>query len=146
MHKPSLRTMQTTILRRITKMTDTELKLLAAFPRSFINCHGEFIAHGKANEYFILKSCQNDMEIKCKVLEWLSRGAYKTCPHRADWKNKEFHDFMRSGINKFLGTTFSRQDMDRIYTKLGNNVNRTLTIKFIESDYDMDILEGNKDV
>ncbi len=50
-------------------MTDTEHKLLKAFPRSFISEFGEFIAHDKANEYFILKNCANDLDIKCKVLE-----------------------------------------------------------------------------
>ena len=117
-------------------MTDTEIKLMASFPKSFINQHGEFIAHERANEYFILKGCANDLDIKCKVLEWLSRGACKTEPYRTRKSNDAFHDFMLSGINKFLGTDFTQEDMYEIYTNLGNCVHHEKTIQFIESGYD----------
>lgn len=123
-------------------MTDTELKLLKSFPKSFINCHGEFIAHERANEYFILKNCKDDLDIKCKVLEWLSRAAYKTEPYRALNKNNAFHTFMLSGINDFLETEFTSKDMDLIYTYLGNAVNHELTVKFIQSGYDMTVLKS----
>lgn len=122
-------------------MTDTELKLLKSFPGSFISCHGEFIAHNKANEYFILRNCKDDFEIKCKVLEWLSRAAYKTEPYQQRKKNKEFHLFMRGGINDFIGVDFSEADIELIYTKLGNNCNRPLCEKFVESGYDMEVLK-----
>lgn len=123
-------------------MTDTELKLLKAFPKSFINCHGEFIAHERANEYFILHNCKGNLDIKCKVLERLSRAAYKTEPYRALNKNNAFHAFMLSGINDFLGTEFTSEDMDLIYTYLGNAVNHELTMNFIQSGYDMTVLKS----
>jgi len=126
------------------RMTDTEHELLKAFPRSFINEFGEFIAHDKANEYFILKNCANDLDIKCKVLEWLSRGASKTAPFRTNKKNEEFNNFMLSGINEFLCTEFTREDMRDIYSTLGNCVNHEKTIEFIESGYDFVTLSKNR--
>lgn len=115
-------------------------KLMSCFPNSFINYLGEFIAHGEANQYFILNNCKDELEVKCKVLAWFSRGAHKTAPFSVR-KNKELHQFMLNGINAFLNTTFTEDDMELIYTYLGNDVNRELCVKFIKSNYDMNILK-----
>lgn len=117
-------------------------KLARAFPDSFINSSLEFIAHLKANEYFRIEDCETELDVKCKVLEWLSRGAHKTCPFHTNLKNERFHNFMLNGINDFLGTDFTEEDMAIIYQKLGNCVRRTLTIEFINSGYDMAVLKG----
>lgn len=116
-------------------------KLNHAFPNSFINTNLEFIAHKKANEYFRLEDCETEFDVQCKVLEWLSRGAYKSCPFNSDLKNERFHIFMLNGINDFLGTQFTEDDMETIYTYLGNRVNHALTVEFVNSDYDMAVLE-----
>lgn len=116
-------------------------KLMNCFQNSVINQNGDFIANVKANQYFILHNCETELDIKCKVLEWFSRSAYKTCPFASDRKNREFHKFMLNGINKFLETEFTENDMDLIYTYLGNAIRHRLTIKFIESGYDMSILK-----
>ena len=123
-------------------MKDYELRLLKAFPNSFINCHGEFIAHKKGNEYFILKNCESELDVKCKVLEWFSRGAFKSEPYRRRKDlNDKLHKFMLDGINNYLGTNFTHADMLKIYCPLGNACNHSLTIKFIESGYDFDVLK-----
>lgn len=116
-------------------------RLLSCFPNSSINENFEFIAHKKANEYFSLRDCYEEIDVKCKVLEWLSRGAFKTEPFSSDCKNKEFHDFMRNGINKFLGTSFTEEEMEQIYTYLGNRCNHVRTLKFIEYGYDLSVLK-----
>jgi hypothetical protein len=118
------------------------LKLVHSFPRSFINGSLEFIAHKEANEYFRLEDCECEFDVKCKVLEWLSRGAYKTEPFASYKKNADFHEFMLNGINKYLGTNFSHDDIEVIYTYLGNRCNHSKTEKFIESGYDMSVLKG----
>ena len=114
--------------------------LIDAFPNSFINERDEFIAHQKSNQYIILGNCESELDIKCKVLEWFSRPAHKTAPYVQEWRNKAFHNLMLSGVNEFLGKDFSLEDMDLIYTYLGNACNHEKTIKFIQSDYDMSIL------
>lgn len=115
-------------------------RLMNCFPRSVINHNGEFIAHMKANEYFILQDCETELDVKCKVLEWFSRGAYKTQPYGTKRMNDEFHEFMLDGINMYLGTEFTEDDMEQIYTYLGNCCNHNKTIRFIESGYDMSVL------
>jgi hypothetical protein len=117
--------------------------VMKCFPRSFINQHGELIVHREANEYFNIAKCADELEIKCKVLEWLSRPASKGEPFRTKKKNEEFTKFMMDGINNYLGTEFTRDQMKLIYQELGNQVNRTLTIKFIESNYKLSILKEN---
>ena len=117
-------------------------KLGRAFPNSFINTNLEFIAHKEANEYFRLDECNNEFDIKCKVLEWLSRGAYKTCPFNTNLKNEKFHNFMLNCINDFLGTDFATEDMAIIYQKLGNRVCHSLTEEFVNSGYDIKLLKS----
>ena len=119
-------------------------KLARAFPNSFINTALEFIAHKEANEYFRLEDCNNEFDVKCKVLEWLSRGAYKTCPFNSNIKNERFHNFMLNSINDFLGTDFTESDIEKIYTYLGNRCNHEKTVNFINSGYDMSVLKGSE--
>lgn len=116
-------------------------KLAKAFPDSFINTSLEFIAHERANEYFRLEDCESEFDVKCKVLEWLSRGAHETCPFNTNLKNERFHNFMLNGINDFLGTDFTEEDISVIYDHLGNRVNHKLTEQFVNSGYDMSLLE-----
>ncbi len=117
-------------------------KLMNSFDRSFINQNGEFIAHREANQYFLLHNCESELDVKCKVLERLSRAAHKTAPF-GERKNRQFHEFMLNGINTFLGTSFTPDDMELIYTYLGNACNHEKTIRFIESGYDFAVLGGD---
>ncbi len=118
------------------------IELMNCFPQSFINYQGEFIAHRYANEYFILDNCETETDVKFKILAYFSRGAYKSEPYRTKKKNDELHEFMLNGINKFLGTDFTREDMEIIYTYFGNGCNKNKCYEFINSDYDMAIVES----
>jgi hypothetical protein len=77
------------------------MDLMKCFPGSFINHNGEFIAHRRANEYFNFATCADELDVKCKVLEWLSRAASKGEPFRTDLENKNYQRFMLDGINKY---------------------------------------------
>ena len=116
-------------------------RLGICFPGWFINNQGEFIAHQKANVYFNISTCENEMDIKCKILEWFSRPACKSTPFRRAVDNTALHTFFLNGINEYLDTTFSVEDMREIYTYLGNACDHQKTIRFIESGYDMTVLE-----
>ena len=112
-------------------------KLYICFPQSFINSSGEFIAHRDANIYFNLANCETLLDVKCKVIEWFSRSAYKSEPFYSNYKNQQLHEFMLDGINNFLGTNFTKNDMEDIYTYLGNAIKHEKTIEFIKCNYDM---------
>lgn len=116
------------------------VQLAACFPGSFINKNGEFIAHKKSNTYLIFDKCQNLQDLAVAVIEWFSRAAYKTAPYHSDAANEKFNRFMLAGINKFLGTDFTPDDMELIYIHLGNGVNHSLAVQFVESNCNMEIL------
>ena len=120
----------------------TIMRLMNCFPGSLMNDRAVFIACKRAgtHTYICLDACKDEMDIKCRVLEWLSRSACKTLVYDSERFNRKFWAFMREGINKYLGTNFSHDDMMEIYTYIGNAVNHKKTIRFIDSGYDMAVL------
>lgn len=118
-------------------LQEARAALLEAFPGSFINERDEFIAHPRTNQYIILKDCKTPEDIEAKVLEWFSRPAFKTEPYSQAWRNRKFQAFMREGVNKFLDTSFSMDDMAVIYDRLGNRIHHDLTMEFITHDMDI---------
>lgn len=108
--------------------------LRQSFPSGFVNLNFEFIAHPGRNSYFLLNGVNSEIELSAKVLEWLSREAVKG-------GSKQTQKYHHDGINRFLGTEFSREEMEEIYSCLGNAVNHAKTIRFIESGYYMKTLK-----
>lgn len=111
--------------------------LLASFPGSYINLQDEFIAHPRTNQYFLLADCKAPEDIEAKVLEWLSRPAFKTAPYSQEWRNRKLHEFMRAGVNAFLDMDFTEEDMEVIYGSIGNAINHDLTMEFIRREMDV---------
>ena len=116
--------------------------LFNAFPRAIINHNLEFVAEpdSRVNSYFGLANCETRMDVEAKVLEWLSREASFSEHYRSSRSNDRVHQYHLNGINKFLGTDFTRVDMGHIYVKLGNAVHHQKTLEFIRSGYNMDLL------
>lgn len=126
---------------RAADVEEARAKLLECFPGSFIRNSDdvgyEFIAHPRTNQSFILEDCHYVEDIEAKVLEWLSRAAFKTAPYSQEWRNRRFHEFILAGVNAFLDTDFSEEDMDLIYTYMGNEIRHGLTMAFIYHDMSM---------
>lgn len=112
-----------------------------AFPKTIINDLDEVIVEPRANQYFGTYNCETEKDVQAKVLEWLSRGACKTMPYQTDKANKIFREYMQTGINSYLDTDFTQEDFEILYDRLGNSINHELTLKFIDSCYDMDVLK-----
>lgn len=117
-------------------------KLFAAFPDAIINRNLEFVAdpQRRVNSYFRLEDCETEEDVAAKVLEWLSREAYKSRHFNVEYRNRMVHDYHSDGINTFCGTSFDTLDIETIYTRLGNCVNHQKTLDFIRSGYDMAVL------
>lgn len=122
-------------------------KLFWAFPNGFINHNLEFIAHNhhRVNSYFRLEDCETEEDVAAKVLEWLSREAYKSQHFNSDRRNRQVHEYHLEGINAFCGTLFDEDDIEEIYTYLGNSVNHQKTLEFIRSGYDLAVLTKEED-
>lgn len=102
-------------------------------PKCFINQNNELIVVPSWNIYFGLNSVKTPLDIKCKVVDWLSRPACKGVSNY--WQKR-----VRAIFNDYLGTAFNRDEMERIYMYLGNAIKPELTIKFIESGFDLEVL------
>lgn len=111
-------------------------RLRLAFPRCYINMDNELIIHPGRNSYFLLSDIKNEIELKAKILEWLSREAFKA-------GSKATQRYHLSGINEALGTDFDTDAIEFIYTYLGNAVNHRLTLQFIGSGYDPGVLPAD---
>lgn len=116
--------------------------LLSAFPNAIINNSLEFVAdpNPRVNTYFRLEDCESREDITAKVLEWLSRDAFKSIPFSAEWRNKQVHKYHLDGINQFCGTNFSEGDIETIYTLLGNRIRHQRTLDFIRSGFNISVL------
>lgn len=115
-------------------------RLMQLFEGSFINSHNELILVPKTNLYFRLEDVVTDKDLYCKVIAWCSRAACKAIPFHSDWRNEKYQTEIRERLNKFLGTEFTHEQWYDIYTYLGNDIRRELCEKFIDSDYDLNVI------
>lgn len=109
-----------------------------AFPKYFFNNRLEVIVHPRRNTYFLCIGVDTEEDLQAKVLEWLSREAAKSV-------SKESQQYHLRGINLFLGTDFTQEDMLKVYTYLGNCCNHQKTLAFIRSGFDMAVLSRKED-
>ena len=116
---------------------ETLQKLQEAVPKGIFK-GGDFLTYPRTSEGF---SADGSHEmITAKVIEWLSRAAFKTERFNTKAANDRFHKYHLDGINAFCGTSFTEDDMENIYTHLGNAVHHQRTLDFIRSGYDMSVL------
>lgn len=99
-------------------------------PKCFINRKNELIVVPDWNIYFGLSNVETPLDLKCKVVEWLSRPS---CKGVSDYWQKR----VRAIVNGYLGTDFDQNEMERIYTYLGNAIDHEKTIRFVESGFDL---------
>lgn len=114
-------------------------KLLKYFPDSYINHNLEVILIPKTNTYFSLVGCSTKRDIIAKVLMWCTRDIAKARPYQQQKRNIDFYVDNRDRLEKYLGADVN-VDVDVIYHCLGNGINKELTHRFIESDFDMNLL------
>jgi len=108
-------------------------KILPFFPKAFIYEENEIIVEPKNNVYFRIDNISSTSEFDCKVLEYLARPSHKGMSNY--WQSY----FLR-GLNSYFNQIWSKEDMSIIYTRLGGGCNRSLCRKFIQSDFDLEIL------
>ena len=109
-------------------------KIQQAFPKAYVTMNFELILVPRTNTYINLNHCSTPDEFKVKIIENCSRLASKgySKPLR-----KEHLD----GINKLLDTNFTQEDMEYIYTYLGNGIKHELCMKFVQSGYDLGVID-----
>lgn len=121
-------------------MIDEVFNVMKCFPGSYLNRFGELILSDKGNVYFIANGCETKRDLVCKLLERCSRPIAKGEPYRSEKRNKEWRESLLVGYNEYLQTNFTQEDMYWVYDRLGNAVNHELTLKFIDSGFDLSLL------
>lgn len=121
-------------------MIDEIFELMKHFDNSFVNQCGELIISKKGNVYITASNCKTKEDVICKLLEWVSRPISKGMPYSTEARNIEWRKSLLCGYNNYLKTNFTLNDMYWIYDKLGNAVDHDLTLKFIESGYDLSLV------
>ena len=124
-----------------TELTNELKELLCLFPMSYINANMEVILIPKTNTYFNLEGVKSRRDIIAKLLMWCSRTIVKGQPFRSHKRNNLFREVIKKTLNYYLGTLFSDEDIALIYQNLGNGINPELTYRFIDSGFDMEVLE-----
>lgn len=125
--------METSFLRELKALMD-------CFPGSYINHILELILIPKTNTYFKIEGCKDKRDIIAKLLMWCSRTIAKGQPFRSENRNNAFRELAKRPLNHYLGTLFSDEDIALIYQRLGNGINPELTFRFIDSGFDMEVL------
>ena len=123
-------------------MTDEVFELMKHFHNSRITPCGEVVFDNKNQMCFTVKGLETKEQIIFKLLEWGSKPVAKGCPYSSEKSNREWRRSLLLGYNNYLKTNFTESDILIVYEKLGNAINHELTVKFIESNFDMEILKG----
>lgn len=122
-------------------LLDEISRFMKIFTGSFINCELDIILIPKTNGYIKLQNIHNTLELRCEILEKLSRHCCKTQYYNYHKNNENMWHNNLKKVNIALDTNFTIEDMEVIYSELGNGVNRELTKDFINSNYDMEMLK-----
>lgn len=123
---------------------DFLIKIMSAFPHSFIKYYVhdgfEITLDEKNMLWFSLGEIDSVLELKRRFISAVSR-CYKTEPYITSKRNIEWQQKHISAFNEALGTKFNDDEIEYIYTYLGNGCNKPIAIKFIESGYDLNVLK-----
>lgn len=115
-------------------------KLLGLFPKSYINQNLEVILIPKTNTYFRLEGVGSRRDIIAKLLMWCTRTISKERPYKQELRNFQYRYDNTVRLGRYVGKIITTEMVDLIYQKLGNGVRPELTYKFIDSDFDMEVL------
>ena len=121
-------------------MLESVQKALKCLHGSFINHNNEIILIPKFNVYTLLDDVKTDNHFKSKLCKCFIRDC--CCALRYS-QNKRLERYYQENIEAFnfiCGTNFTKEQMEQIYTKLGNGIKHELAKKFVKSGFDLSVI------
>ena len=106
----------------------------AGIPESIRQHEQGTYSGSEVNTYVSISRCCTPDEFKAAIIENCSRLASKGY-------SKPLRKEHLEGINKLLDTNFTQEDMEYIYTYLGNGIRHELCMKFVQSGYDLGVID-----
>lgn len=123
------------------KLLESVKLAMQCFSNSFINRNCEIVLIPKFNVYIGLDDVETDEDFKVNLCEWLSRDCSCVLRYSRDKRLIRYWQDNTNAFNKICGTNFTMEQMDYIYTYLGNGINHELTKQFVRSGFDRSIIE-----
>ena len=123
------------------KMLESVQKALKWLKGSFINHNNEIILIPKFNVYTLLDDVNTDDDFKVKLCEWFSRDC--CCALRYSQKKRldRYYQENTEAFNYICGTNFTVEQMEYIYTYLGNGIRHNVAEMFVKSGFDLSVIE-----
>lgn len=120
-------------------------EIMLNYPQSYIKCSFsktlELVLCDKGNVWIILEKIKTIDDLKLRLIEWTIRNCCKTEPYQSNSRNIALQNQLLMSLNRTLNTNFNRAEAMKIYSVLGNGANHQLTLKFIESGYDLGVIK-----
>lgn len=123
------------------KMLETVQKALKYLNNSFINHNNEIILIPKFNVYTLLDDVENDEDFMVKLCEYFSRDCCCAMRYSQNKRLERYWQENTDAFNFICGTNFSIEQMNYIYTYLGNGIKHNLAKKFVQSGFDLSVIE-----
>lgn len=123
------------------KILDSVRLAMQIFPNCIINHNNEIILIPKFNVYVLLDDVETDEDFKVKLCEWLSRECCCALRYSQQKRLERYWRDNTNAFNQICGTNFTVEQMDYIYTYLGNGVKHELTKQFVRSGLDLSVIE-----
>ena len=122
-------------------MLESVQKALKFLKGSFINHNNEIIFIPKFNVYTLLDDVETEDDFKVKMCEWFSRDCCCALRYSQQKRLDRYYQENTEAFNFICGTNFTVEQMEHIYTKLGNGIKRELAKRFVKSGFDLSLLQ-----
>lgn len=123
------------------KMLESVKKALKYLNGSFINHNNEIILIPEFNVYTLLDDVETDDDFKVKLCEWFSRDCCCALRYSQNKRLERYYQENTDAFNFICGTNFSIEQMNYIYTYLGNGIKHNLAKRFVQSGFDLSVIE-----
>ena len=123
------------------KMLESVQKALKWLQGSFINHNNEIILIPKFNVYTLLDDVETDDDFKVKLCEWFSRDCCCAIRYSQPNRLKRYYQENTEAFNFICGTNFTIEQMQYIYTYLGNGIKHELAKEFVKSGFDLFVID-----
>lgn len=124
------------------KMLESVRTALKRLKGSFINHNNEIILIPKYNVYTLLDDVQTDEDFKVKLCEWFSRDCCCALRYSQKKRLEKYWQENTDAFNFICGTNFTVDDMNNIYTFLGNGIKHTLAQEFVKNGFDLSVIDN----
>ena len=124
-------------------MLESVQKALKCLHGSFINHNNEIILIPKFNVYTLLDDVKTDNDFKAKLCEWFSRDCCCALRYSQNKRLERYYQENTDAFNFICGTNFTVEQMEYIYTYLGNGIKHELAKKFVKGGFDLSVIADN---